>query len=221
MGGVPIASTALRLLVVATCGFQLALLLGAPVPSSVSSCRMRPRRSGPGFSDPAGPPTDTPFTLLLALGALAGLFLTLAAAVQPRLSRFLLPVGACFPGWLSQLSGACLLAGNALIGTAVFTLKRHTTFDAAGQSDRLVTGGIFAFIQHPIVSGMGLIYLGFFMALPSPLVLGGLICYGCHQHRRLAAEEGLLEKRFGRRYEQYRSGVGRFWPKGLGRGRRG
>jgi protein-S-isoprenylcysteine O-methyltransferase Ste14 len=111
--------------------------------------------------------------------------------------------------------------GNALIGAAVLTLKRRTTFDAAGQSDRLVTGGIFAFIQHPVVSGMGLIYLGFFLALPSPLVLGGLICYGCHQKRRVAAEEGLLEKRFGRRYGQYRCRVGRFWPKGPGRWRRG
>jgi protein-S-isoprenylcysteine O-methyltransferase Ste14 len=109
-----------------------------------------------------------------------------------------------FPIWLAPAGGICLLAGNALIAAAVFTLKGSTRFDADGQSRHLVTDGVFGLMQHPIVSGLGLIYFGFFLALPSPLVLGGLLCYGWHQQRRLAAEEVLLANRFGRRYREYR-----------------
>ena len=123
------------------------------------------------------------------------------------------PIGARFPIWLAPAGGLCLLAGNALIGSAVWALKRHTRFDAAGQSLALLTGGVFRLIQHPIASGTGMIYLGFFLILPSPLVLAGLGCYAWHQKRRLASEEVLLADKFGPSYRNYRRRVGRFWPR--------
>jgi protein-S-isoprenylcysteine O-methyltransferase Ste14 len=146
--------------------------------------------------------------------ALAGLMAFVIAVVWPGgAGEYLLPAGTRAPAWLAAVSGACLGGGNVLVAVAVFSLRRGAVFDDTGQSEQLVTGGVFSLMRHPIVGGLGLIYLGFFLALPSPLLMGGLVCFGWHQQRRLAAEEVLLENRFGPSYGQYRSRVGRFWPR--------
>lgn len=209
----PLSLISLRLLAGATYALQLGLLVWAPIPNPVSTRRLRPGR--PRAEAPAPPMTtpDRPFALLLPLGALAGVVLTLMVAIRPDMGSYILPEGARYPDWLPCLSGIGLVLGNAMIASAVFTLRRRTKFDTGGQSVCLVTGGVFGLVQHPIVSGMGLLYAGFFMALPSPLILVGLACYGLHQKRRLAAEEVLLAKQFGRSYRHYQSRVGRFWPR--------
>ena len=214
MDGFPLASMGIRLLVGMTCVLQVALLVGAPVPSPVASRRMRPCRRDTmvlGINPATAP--DRLVDLLLPLGALCGLLLSLVAAAWPPFGHYLLPPGAGFPVWLAPASGVCMALGNALVLAAVAALRRQTTFDAHGQSRNLVTSGIFAWLQHPIVSGMGLIYLGLFLSFPSPLVLSGLVCFGCHQNRRTDQEEILLAMRFGRPYQAYRVRAGRFWPR--------
>lgn len=214
MEGYPWASMAVRLLVGATCALQVALLVVLPIPSPVSSWRRRPRRrhEATGGTYAAKRP-DRIADLLLPLGALGGLLLSLTAVAWPAFGRYLLPPATGFPQWLAPVSGVSLMLGNAVIVAAVVTLRHRTTFDSRGQSRKLVTGGIFAWLQHPIVSGMGLIYLGLFLACPSPLVLAGLACFAWHQKHRTVHEEKLLAARFGRPYQQYRDRVGRFWPR--------
>ena len=197
----------------ATFAVQIGLLAVVPIPSPVSSRRVWACRSRLGTSSSGNLPADPVAVRLLPLVALAGLLAVLVAVVWPgKAIPYLLPMGTYFPTWLAPAGGANLLAGNVLIAVAVFTLKRSTVFDDSGQSKLLVTGGVFSLMRHPIVSGMGLIYLGFFLVLPSPLVLGGLVSFAWHQQRRLAAEEVLLANRFGRHYRNYRRRVGRFWP---------
>ena len=214
MEGISLALPAVRLLVGGTFALQMALLVVLPVPSPVSFRHMRPRRRV-AADDAALPPTapDRFADLVLPSLALGGLMLSLAAAAWPAIGIHLLPPGAGASIGLAMASGACLVLGNAVVLVAVVALRRQTTFDARGQSRKLVTGGIFGWLQHPIVTGMGLIYLGLFLTCPSPLVLGGLVCFGCHQARRTAQEEVLLAARFGRPYHQYRARVGRFWPR--------
>ncbi len=214
MEGIPLAMPAVRLLVGGTFALQMALLVVLPVPSPVSVRRMRPRRRV-ATDDAASPPTapDRFTDLVLPLLALGGLLLSLAAAAWPAIGYYLLPPGAGASIGLALASGIFLVLGNAVVLVAVAALRRQTTFDSRGQSRKLVTGGIFGWLQHPIVTGMGLIYLGLFLICPSPLVLGGLVCFGCHQRRRTAQEEMLLAARFGRPYHQYRARVGRFWPR--------
>ncbi len=214
MEGFPLVSMGVRLLVGVTFVLQVALLVGAPIPSPVATLRMRPRRraaAGAGVNPITG--SDRAVDLLLPLGALGGLLLSLAAAAWPSWGLYLLPPRAWLPIGLALVSGVCLVLGNAVVVAAVAILRRQTTFDSRGQSRKLVTGGIFAWLQHPIISGLGLIYLGLFLACPSPLVLGGLVCFGSHQKRRTAQEEVLLAAHFGRPYRQYRARVGRFWPR--------
>ena len=220
MENLPIASTALRLLAGATIVFQLGLLAAVPIPSPVSSRRVWLGCVGKETSSGDTGATDPFAAWLLPLVALAGLPGVVAAVIRPEFAGgYLLPAGTRFLSWLSPAGGICLLSGNFLISAAVFTLRRATVFDAAGKSHRLVTGGIFGLMQHPIVGGMGMIYLGFFLVLPSPLVLVGLLCFTWHQQRRLGAEETLLAERFGSPYLDYRRRVGRFGPKWPPRGR--
>ena len=214
MEGIPLAMPAVRLLVGATCALQMALLLAFPVPSPVSVRRMRPRRRVAADNDASPLTASDRFTdLILPLLALGGLLLSLAAAAWPDIGIHFLPPGAGASIGQASAGGGCLLLGNAVVLAAVAALRRQNTFDSRGQSRKLVTGGIFGWLQHPIVTGMGLIYLGLFLICPSPLVLGGLVCFACHQRRRTAQEERLLAARFGRPYHQYRARVGRFWPR--------
>jgi len=214
MDGLPIASTATRFLVGATLVVQMGLLAAVPIPSTVSSRRVWEQSAGVEASSVDDRSTDPFAARILPVFALAGLLAVVIAVIWPGgAGDYLLPAGTRAPAWLNTISGACLVAGNVLIAVAVFTLRRQTGFDATGQSLELITSGVFGFVQHPIVSGLGLIYLGFFLALPSPLVMGGLICFGWHQQRRLAAEEVLLENRFGPSYRHYRRRAGRFWPR--------
>lgn len=215
MHEVPLASTTLRLMTAATFAVQVGLLAAAPIPSPVSTRRMWRRRSGtrPDRSDP-------PATRLPPLAALAGMLLVLAAVVYSDLITFVVPAGIRVPTGLHTAAVLSLLAGNLLVAAAALTLKRRTVFDAGGQSTDLITDGVFGLVRHPIVLGMGLIYLGFFLALPSPWVCVGLVGYGLHQHRRLSAEEALLEARFGTRYRAYRRRVGPLGPRWSVRRRR-
>lgn len=220
MDAMPVTSTCLRLLIAATFVVQIGLLAAAPIPSPVATRRVVRRRRYAGGSPPGdGPGPDHLAALLPPLAALAGLCAVLVAVVFPGATHGLVPAGTCFPIWLAAVGCALLLAGNGLVAAAALTLKRRTAFGPDGQSTALVTGGIFGWVRHPIVLGLGLIYLGFFLTLPSPLVLAGLLCFGWHQQRRLAAEEALLANRFGRQYRDYRGRVGGLWPRrpgGLG-----
>lgn len=209
MGTVPIASISLRLLIAATFVVQLALLLAAPIPSPVAMRRMVPWRR----SRWEGRAADPWPALLLPLAALIGPGAVLVAVVHTGAAGVLVPEGTRFPSWLTPAGGVALLAGNGLVAAAALHLRRRTAFGPDGQSAALVTDGVFAVVRHPIVLGMGLIYLGFFLALPSPWLLMGLLAFGCHQQRRLAGEEALLEKRFGPDYRDYQDRVGGLWPR--------
>jgi protein-S-isoprenylcysteine O-methyltransferase Ste14 len=214
MDEIPIASTTLRLLLAATFVVQLGLLVAAPIPSPVATRRMVPwRRAAQGSVLQDRPAPDTHAALLLPLLALVGVMAVVAAAIHPPSVGGFLPEGTSLPFGLGAAGGVCLLTGNLLVAAAALTLKRRTSFDGRGQNAVLVTGGVFRLTRHPIVCGLGLIYLGFFLALPSPLVLAGLVGYLFHQQRRLAAEEALLEKRFGHAYRDYRHRVGLCGPK--------
>ena len=214
METIPLAMPAVRLLVAGTFALQMALMVALPVPSPVSVRRMRPSRRVAADDDASPLMAPDRFTdLVLPSLALGGLLLSLTAVAWPAMGVYLLPPGVGAPIGLALASGASLVLGNAVVLVAVAALRRQTTFDSRGQSRKLVTNGIFGWLQHPIVTGMGLIYLGLFLICPSPLVLVGLVCFACHQMRRTAQEEMLLAARFGRPYLQYRARVGRFWPR--------
>lgn len=203
----------LRLLLMATFVAQTGLLLAAPIPSPVSSRRVLQGLYRPENGEAGRVPAGHHLELLPGLTALVGAVLTLVVSLRPSFGAGLLPEGIFFYAWMAPAGGVCLLAGNAMIAAAVIALKCNTTFTSNGLNEKLLTHGIFGVVRHPIAVGMGLIYLGFFLAVPSPFVLIGFLGYAIHQYRRLAEEERLLEKAFGPAYRNYRLRVGRFWPR--------
>ncbi len=83
------------------------------------------------------------------------------------------------------------------------------------QQDRteLVTGGIFRWVRNPIFSFIFLSGFGLCFLVPNGYAVAALLLtsIGIEVQVR-AVEEPYLESVHGARYEEYRSGVGRFFP---------
>ncbi len=204
----------LRLPILLTYALQGALLIVSPVPSPVSLGRSlaaaRAARSPDGAS--RIPVLRTAGRAGIMLMALAGALAPLVAYVAPSTSSYLMALHMPYGNWRGFSSAFLLMAGNGLVVAAVWSLRRKTRFNAAGESERLLTDGIFGWLRHPVVAGMGLVYGSFFLAVPCAWTLAGLIAYAIHQGHRLKAEEALLAARFGRQYADYCRAVGRFGP---------
>jgi protein-S-isoprenylcysteine O-methyltransferase Ste14 len=107
----------------------------------------------------------------------------------------------------------CLVTGNIMTYVAVATLKRHVSFHDYGETTRLYTSGLYRFLRNPITVGLALIYVGFFLALPSVGVLVGFILFLLNSNYRIRMEEVYLERAFGNEYRHYQRTVGRYFPK--------
>ncbi len=214
MNAQPLLIDWLRLPIMLSYFLQGALLICAPVPSPVSMGRSlaaaRAARSPDGAS--RIPVLRTVSRAGIMLMALAGALVPLVAYVAPSTSSYLMALHMPYGNWRGFPSAFLLMAGNGLVVAAVWSLRRKTRFNAAGESERLLTDGIFGWLRHPVVAGIGLVYGGFFLAVPCAWTLAGLIAYALHQGHRLKAEEAFLEARFGRQYADYCRAVGRFGP---------
>ena len=73
----------------------------------------------------------------------------------------------------------------------------------AEKSDRLVTGGIFAYSRNPIFLFMNIYFLGIFLTYPNILFLTFSVCAFCGIHMQILNEERFLRSKFGTEYENY------------------
>ncbi len=196
--GVAAQLASLRGAVVATVILQTLVLVRMPVPSPVSIRRTHDGRSG--F-----------LARGLFLTAVWGGVIPVAVSVFPPLYRHLLPISLLPEGVAPWLGGGLLAGGNVVLLLAVVALRRHTGFGANGESERLLTRGIYGLLRHPIVAGMGAVYAGCLLIWPTLWGVAGILAFCIHQYRCLEAEEALLDQRFGETYRRYRDRVGRFW----------
>jgi protein-S-isoprenylcysteine O-methyltransferase Ste14 len=208
-----LAVCAVLLLAYAMQAVQIILL---PVPSSFSTVTLLTRRRREPSPGPAAFPACGLRLLALCAGAaMIGALLPLAVCLAPGLYPATLPLFVPGPGW--QIAGSLLLiGGNALSLAAVLTLRKGATFDHSGETEILITSGVFRLIRHPVLAGLGLIYLGFFLLLPSAVLLAGLAFFFINARFRMHFEEAELLRRFGTRYALYAARVGRLVPRGLG-----
>ncbi len=204
----------LRLPIILSYVLQGFLLICMPVPSPVSLGRSLAAARTATFPDGTNriPVRRTVARCAIMLMALVGALVPMVAYVAPSSYPYLIAIRLPSGYWLGLISVVLLVAGNGLIVAAVWSLRKKTRFNAAGESERLLTDGIFGCLRHPVVAGLGLVYVGFLLAVPCAWTLAGLIAYAIHQRRRLKAEEALLEVRFGRQYQDYCRTVGRFGP---------
>ncbi|MDQ2952303.1 MAG: isoprenylcysteine carboxylmethyltransferase family protein [Chloroflexota bacterium] len=116
---------------------------------------------------------------------------------------------------LLRLGGAGLsIAGVALALWAIVTLGRH--YDLVLEihaGHRLVRRGPFAWVRHPVYSGLGLHFIGACLATGNLLLaVGTLLVTFPALYLRARAEEVLLRQQFGADYEQYAKEVGMLVP---------
>lgn len=206
--------------IVATYIVQLFQVCVYPIPSAGSSFEMLFKRTASSeFSKQHLSNLDTVLIyekLILIWATLVVIFVSavpLTTLLLPRVYVYLLPLFKSPPKILSVVSVLLLIVGNIITFIAVFTLKRHVTFHNFGETTQLYTQSIFSFIRNPITLGLVTIFVGFVFALPSAVMIFGLVVFLWNSGRRVKMEENYLERTFGEEYSQYKETVGKYWPK--------
>jgi protein-S-isoprenylcysteine O-methyltransferase Ste14 len=148
-----------------------------------------------------------PVTLLgIAIQGLAYAFVWGASRGEKELVSALPPVFECLVGALA----VALAAGSvALTLAAVKHLGKQWSIVARVRSDhRLITDGPYAFVRHPIYTGM----LGMLVATGLANarwwgILAGTAVFALGTWLRVRSEERLLRGTFGNEFEEYRARV--------------
>lgn len=141
----------------------------------------------------------------------------------------LIYLGFLLAGWAIERFGAELTLGLATDwrrGLALLLIVGGLLIDgvAAGQFRRLgtppepwkpttalATGGLYRFSRNPIYVGFAVTYLGFAVAMDSPVALALLIpCLIVVDRFVIAREERYLEAKFGDAFHAYRTRVRRW-----------
>lgn len=114
-----------------------------------------------------------------------------------------------------QLSGVALSAvGIAFSLWAIVTLGRH--YDLVLEvhaGHQLVRTGPFAWVRHPVYTGLAVHFIGACLATGSVLLtVGTLLVTFPAFYARARAEERLLREQFGAEYDRYAQEVGMLVP---------
>ena len=152
-------------------------------------------------------------TAAVTLAVLVASMIPILTLLFPKLNPYLLPLIKTPSSGLSIISACLLIAGNSLTYIAVATLKAHVRFHEFGETAQLHTAGIYRHIRNPITLGLAAIFTGFVLARPSVVMLLGLIIFMLNAGYRIKMEEVYLEKTFSDDYLQYKSNVGKYFPK--------
>lgn len=114
-----------------------------------------------------------------------------------------------------QLSGVALSAvGVAFSLWSIITLGRH--YDLVLEvhaGHQLVRTGPFAWVRHPVYTGLAVHFMGACLATGNVLLtVGTLLVTFPAFYARARAEERLLRERFGAEYDRYAEEVGMLLP---------
>ncbi len=88
------------------------------------------------------------------------------------------------------------------------------------EETELVTSGIYRVMRNPIVFGIFLLVVGTFLTIPDIFTLAALIFNVVTFNSKAKDEERFLLARFGKKFEEYKSQVGRYFPIRLKMGNR-
>jgi protein-S-isoprenylcysteine O-methyltransferase Ste14 len=133
--------------------------------------------------------------------------IALAGTYGVWLVAFLPPTS--LPPPLAILSAVLTLVGSALIVVTIFHLGR--SFSIAPQARRLVTGGPYALVRHPLYAAEEVALVGVAMHVVWYAALPFLVAHVALQLKRMAFEEKLLGEAFPR-YGAYARRTARWVP---------
>lgn len=113
------------------------------------------------------------------------------------------------PVW-QLLAMAMIIVGRGVTLAATFALRR--TLTDSSSSSMLQTTGPFRWSRNPGLVGMYVFITGTWCAMPSALMLTGILVYMSYMHVKVRMEEDYLENRLGNAYSDYRDRTGRYLP---------
>jgi protein-S-isoprenylcysteine O-methyltransferase Ste14 len=209
----------LTLIILATYAAQIIQIYFFTVPSAGSTVEMLFKvKKDPARADyhPAAAAIRSHFKMtvliLATLTVTTTSMIPLITIVYPPIFKLLVPLTAKPSALMKTTSILLLVSGNVLTYVAVVTLRSHVSFHPFGETTRLHTSGIYASSRNPITVGLTLIYAGFFLALPSAIMLFGFIVFLLNSTYRVKMEETYLQRAFGEDYLQYRRQVRKYIP---------
>jgi len=206
--------------IIATYVAQIYQICFYAVPSAGSTCEMLfnlKKKSGAAKRHPAaGVIQSKPKMVITVAATMAVLVVSMAPILTllfPKLNAYLLPLIKMPSLGLSIISACLLISGNSLTYIAVATLKAHVRFYEFGETAQLHTAGIYRHIRNPITLGLAAIFTGLLLARPSVVMLLGWVIFLLNAAYRIKMEEVYLERSFSDDYLQYKTEVGRYFPK--------
>ena len=204
-----------EIVLVITYVFQIAIVLCLPVPSPVSLDRnllVSKKSVSLDFSQ-AHSATRLLSNYILALIALIGALVPAVTLLFPTVYKYCVPFFPTTPILPESLLIGLLLGGNITVFSAVLTIRKNTGFNTLGESHKLISTGIFGCVQHPMITGLGMIYLAIISMTPCLITAVGIGAFYYHLKHQILLEEKLLLLRFGKSYSLYQKKVGRFLPR--------
>jgi len=100
-----------------------------------------------------------------------------------------------------------IAVGRAITLSAVVSMLRKR---ASPDSWALQVSGPFRYSRNPGLVGMFIMFAGFWVALPSPMFLAGILIYVVYMNFKVSMEEDFLSNRFGIEFQAYREKTSRY-----------
>ncbi len=118
------------------------------------------------------------------------------------------------PTWRLVVSILFFIAAIALVWTAARALGRQWRIDAGLNADHnLITSGPYRIVRHPIYTSMLCLLLAVgFLFTRLPWLALAVVFAVLGTEIRVRVEDGLLESRFGKQFEDYKRSVPGYIP---------
>ena len=119
------------------------------------------------------------------------------------------------PSWLPILGIIIMIVGLYTFWRAHADLGRNWSNSLdIHEAHKLVTGGVYQRVRHPMYSASWLMYLGQALFLSNWIAgLGGVIGFALLYFLRVSKEEDMMLHEFGDQYRQYMTTTGRIIPR--------
>jgi len=148
---------------------------------------------------------------------LMGLVLIILIIVIPiGIIFFVLPWYLSFINYYGTILGVIfVILGIILNSIAIMNLGYKYSDNNTGNSEKLITTGIYAYTRNPMYLGQGIIIVGSFIIFPFTIFLIPLFLFIFALYSRAKTEEKELQEKFGMEYTKYSANVSFLIPNPL------
>ena len=143
-----------------------------------------------------------------------GLGLVLAYQAFSAAFGFYIPLLGQLFAPFPKLGVAVIAASMALVATAIADMgpSWQMGFDQTVPERGLVKTGVFSLSRNPIYFGLGLLFIGWLLVLPTLLSLIIVLGVALGVRRQAIDEEEYLQRTYGSEFRVWAGAVGRFVP---------